>query len=228
MNAVFYRYFKNEIYKSFFLFGLFFFFSGFILQKVFIQNELVHKANRFSYDIIAPKGSTIQYLSEALNDQITGDEVLPLSLYKTLQESYSVPLQKKDTAHAVVDPVWGSETAHFFLVPKSYENKTKLIELINKKTVAQYIDTDKEIKLMTQITDRSNQQLVLFYIFLVILFILLLLQSNEILKSKVYKLDQFYIVEGSTVLPHRKFLIQSTVLVISVAVILNCLILYLY
>ncbi len=173
------------------------------------KNMILQKIENFDFDIIAPKGSTFDFMLQALGEKEQSDNVLPRSLFTTLTETLKVDVQILEPLRTIQDPVWKTDVVHMGLVKSNLPDKERLKTLINKKTVAQYIDVHHEKKILIEqfSTDQSKvYQIVLFLILMQFLMLYLIsgLQYQLYQKisavfiqsgySRLYVLKNFYIL----------------------------------
>lgn len=157
------------------------------------QSELLSFFRNLPYDIIAPKGKSLESLLfvHDLSSSALDQSYIPLNLYKTLKENPQVrliPILKEGSSKSqitlvsdvaaedlktklafvqaqfqdvhliapentsVEDPLWGKQITQLILVNGPWKEREQLRDLINKKTVAEYISvadkTDQLMKLL--------------------------------------------------------------------------------
>lgn len=130
------------------------------------KNLILEKIESCDFDLVAPKGSTLHFILQAINLKPLSDDVLPRVLFKTLSEDLKVQVEIVEAPKPLIDSVWKSDIVHYGKVRPEPDQKERLKELINKKTVAQYIDLQDEKKILTEQFGNDQNQIWKIFLFL--------------------------------------------------------------
>ncbi len=180
MNFLFYvlfkRYLKTYLVLFFIICGTLYS-SKIIFIKLTEKNLILEKMAACDFDLVAPKGSSLNYILQALELKPMTNELLPLSLVKTLIESLKIDTTIIQAAPSSYDTLWKSDVIHFAKVRPPIERKKQLADLINKQTVAQYIDIQSELQIFNEqfgFEKKNMLQLILFFGVLIVAIIYLM------------------------------------------------------
>lgn len=151
------------------------------LTELIRQNNILQKFESFNGDLITPKGSTLKFILEAIQVSPLSNDVIPRSLITTLEQNTPLKFELIQTPVEVIDPIWKNAVIHFAIVKTFGTQKEKLKELINKKTVAQYIDFEIEKNLLISEFSQTKNKIIqiflsLFILMAIILYLILCLQ----------------------------------------------------
>ncbi len=212
---IFKRYLKTYLVLFFIICGTLYS-SKILFLKLTEKNLILEKMAGCDFDLVAPKGSSLNYILQALELKPHTNELLPLSLFKTLVETLKVETTIVPASPDSYDPLWKSDVVHFAKVRPVIERKKQLIDLINKQTVAQYIDIQNEQKILKEQfgTEKNDAlHLILFLSILIITILYLMVGYQYTIYKNISQVANHCGISRKFILKH--FSILYFVLVIS-------------